>query len=80
MAFGARFGAALLALVAVTAAQDGQKEYRASATELYWVPTFEQAVAMSRETGRPIFMMGYSLVGDGSTFTKVSENCSTSVF
>src|SRR5262249_26468312 len=37
------------------------------ADELYWVPTLEQGLAMSRVTGRPLFLMGYSLVPDGTT-------------
>lgn len=50
------------------------------ADELYWTPTLEQAIAMARETGRPIFLMGYSLVGDGSTYTKVDEEFCTGVY
>ena len=50
------------------------------ADELFWVPTLEQALDMSRDTGRPIFLMGYSLVGDGSTYTKFSDNACRGVY
>src|SRR4051812_17663426 len=50
------------------------------ADELYWVPTLEQALEMSKATGRPIFLMGYSLVGDGSTYTKVGADYCTGVY
>ena len=50
------------------------------ADELYWVPTLEQALETARETGRPIFLMGYSLVGDGSTYTKFSDDACSGVF
>ena len=50
------------------------------ADELYWAPTLEQAKEMAAATGRPIFLMGYSLVGDGSTYTKVGEEYCTGVY
>lgn len=50
------------------------------ADELYWVPTLEQAETMAAATGRPIFLMGYSLVGDGSTYDKKSEEHCTGVY
>ena len=50
------------------------------ADELFWVPTLEQALEMSRDTGRPIFLMGYSLVGDGSTYTKFSDDACRGVY
>ena len=28
----------------------------------------------------PIFIMGYSLVGDGSTYTKFGADCASAVF
>src|SRR6185503_15207977 len=40
------------------------------ADELFWVPTLEQALEMARATGRPLFLMGYSLVDNGTTYTK----------
>ena len=50
------------------------------ADEMFWVPTLEQALEMSRDTGRPIFLMGYSLVGDGSTYTKFSDDACRGVY
>jgi hypothetical protein len=50
------------------------------AEELFWVPTLEQALDMSQATGRPLFLMGYSLVPAGSTYTKLQEDYCTGVF
>jgi len=50
------------------------------ADEVFWVPTLEQALAMAQATGKPLFLMGYSLVGDGSTYTKVADDYCTGVF
>jgi hypothetical protein len=50
------------------------------ADELFWVPTLEQALEMSAATGRPIFLMGYSLVGDGTTYTKTSDDACSGVY
>ena len=50
------------------------------ADELFWVPTLEQGLAMAKVTGRPLFLMGYSLVPDGSTYTKLREDYCTGVF
>jgi hypothetical protein len=50
------------------------------ADEIFWVPTLEQALEMSEVTGKPVFLMGYSLVGDGSTYTKVAEDYCSGVF
>jgi hypothetical protein len=50
------------------------------ADELFWVPTLEQGLAMAKATGRPLFLMGYSLVPDGSTYTKLREDYCTGVF
>lgn len=50
------------------------------ADELFWVPTLEQALDMARVTGKPLFLMGYSLVGDGSTYTKIADDYCTGVF
>ena len=50
------------------------------ADELFWVPTLEQALDMARATGRPLFLMGYSLVPDGSTYTKLSPDYCSGVF
>ncbi len=50
------------------------------ADELFWVPTLEQGLAMAEATGRPLFLMGYSLVPDGSTYTKLGTDCCSGVF
>jgi hypothetical protein len=49
-------------------------------SDVFWVPTMDQAVEMSAATGRPIFSMGYSLVPDGTTYTQKAETCPKSVF
>jgi hypothetical protein len=36
------------------------------ADELFWVPTWQQALEMAERTGRPIFMMHYTCVGERS--------------
>lgn len=48
--------------------------------ELFWVPTLDQAIDMARATGKPIFSMGYSLVPDGTTYTKKGDGCPKGVF
>ncbi len=50
------------------------------ADELFWVPTLEQALEVSQATGRPIFLMGYSLVPDGSTYTGLQEDYCRGVY
>jgi hypothetical protein len=36
------------------------------ADELFWVPTLEQALDMAGHTGRPIFLVHYTCVGERS--------------
>lgn len=50
------------------------------ADEIFWAPTLEQAMAMASANSVPILVMGYSLVGDGSTYTKFGEDCASAVF
>lgn len=50
------------------------------ADELFWVPTLEQALEMGKATGRPLFLMGYSLVPNGSTYTKLGADYCSGVF
>jgi hypothetical protein len=50
------------------------------ADELFWVPTLEQALEMSKVTGRPLFLMGYSLVPNGSTYTKLEKDYCSGVY
>ena len=76
---------ALLALLAPATVAAGDAPIRGDAPvrgpdALYWTPTLEQALEMSAATGRPIFLMGYSLVGDGSTYTKLGPDYCTGVY
>jgi hypothetical protein len=70
---------ALIMLLAATPAMASEAPVR-GADELYWTPTLEQALEMSAATGRPIFLMGYSLVGDGSTYSKLGPDYCTGVY
>jgi hypothetical protein len=36
------------------------------ADELFWAPTLEQALAQAAHTGRPIFLVHYTCVGEKS--------------
>ena len=49
-------------------------------SDVFWVPTMDQAVEMAAATGKPIFSMGYSLVPDGTTYTQKGDTCPKSVF
>ena len=78
-----RFSICVLALALCTAlavAAEPKSSVVRGADELYWVPTLEQAKAMSGATGRPIFLMGYSLVGDGSTYDKKGDEFCSGVY
>ena len=57
---------AVLALAAWLAAAVPAQAGTRGADELFWVPTMEQALEMARETGRPIFMLFYTCVGETS--------------
>lgn len=50
------------------------------ADELFWTPTLEQGMLMAEANHVPVFVMGYSLVGDKSTYTKFGEDCASTVF
>ena len=67
-------------LLSTTSVADDAALPARGADELFWVPTLEQANEMAAATGRPIFLMGYSLVGDGSTYTKASDDACTGVY
>lgn len=56
------------------------QDVRVQSAEPFWVPTLEQAIDMARATGKPIFSMGYSLVPDGTTYTKKGDACPVGVF
>ena len=71
--------AASLLLLGTTPAPADDAPVR-GADELYWTPTLEQALEMSAATGRPVFLMGYSLVGDGSTYSKLGPDYCTGVY
>jgi hypothetical protein len=71
---------ALIFCAASVAASDSKPSVVRGADELYWVPTLEQAKEMSAATGRPIFLMGYSLVGDGSTYDKKGDEFCLGVY
>ncbi len=77
--FCVKLAAALLSLLLISGAVASTNAVR-GADEVFWVPTLEQALQMSQATGKPLFLMGYSLVGDGSTYTKVADNYCTGVF
>ena len=78
-----RIALALMVLLAAgTLGAQEKTDARAvlEADSVYWVPTMDQAVAMARATGKPIFSMGYSLVPDGTTYTKQGDSCPKGVF
>jgi hypothetical protein len=56
-------GIAFFAFLALTSSAKGGTR---GSDELFWIPTWEQAVAMAEQTGRPIFMMHYTCVGERS--------------
>ena len=69
----------LIALSPLTGPASEPKPVR-GADELFWVPTLEQGLEMAAATGKPLFLMGYSLVGNGSTYTKIDNDYCTGVF
>ena len=50
------------AVLVATSASAGTR----GADELFWVPTWQQALEMAADTGRPIFLMHYTCVGERS--------------
>jgi hypothetical protein len=70
---------AALALLLVALGQQQPLDVLES-SDVFWVPTMEQAVEMAAATGKPIFSMGYSLVPDGTTYPHKSDSCPKSVF
>ena len=70
--------AVLLVLLAATGQSQPLDVLESS--DVFWVPTIDQAVEMAKATGKPIFSMGYSLVPDGTTYTQKGESCPKSVF
>lgn len=70
----------VLAVVDAVAAGESARPVTRPADELFWVPTLDQAIAMGEANKVPIIAMGYSLVGDRSTYTKFGEDCASTVF
>ena len=69
---------AALAVSGVSGA--GADDVVRGADELFWVPTLEQALEAADVTGKPVFVMGYSLVDERSTFTKLGPEFPACVF
>ena len=69
-----------LCLAPAGVAQQAQVADVLESSDLFWVPTIDQAVQMAAATGKPIFSMGYSLVPDGTTYTQKGDTCPKSVF
>ena len=70
---------AVLAVLLAAAGQSQPLDVLES-SDVFWVPTIDQAVEMARATGKPIFSMGYSLVPDGTTYTRKGDACPRAVF
>ena len=53
--------------------------YVRGSDQIFWAPTLEQALRMSRDTGRSIMLMGYTLVDEkAATYSyKGGEQCSS---
>ncbi len=64
----------------IAAQEKGVPQAVLESDALFWVPTMDQAVEMAKATGKPIFSMGYSLVPDGTTYTKKGDDCPKGVF
>jgi hypothetical protein len=62
------FAVALASLLLVSLFSANLPAATQGADELFWCPTFDQALEMSAHTGKPIFLMFY---------TNVSEGCPT---
>jgi len=73
-------GIILLALFLFNSFASERPAHVRGADELFWAPTLEQALEMSAATGRPLFLMGYSLVDNKSTYTKLGPEYCSSVF
>jgi len=56
-----------------------EEPYVRGSDQIFWVPTLEQALRMSRDTGRSILLMGYTLVDEkAATYSyKGGEQCSS---
>jgi hypothetical protein len=56
----------LLLLTLTTALAPPAHAGTRASDQLFWVPTMDQALAMAGATGRPIFMVAYTCVGETS--------------
>lgn len=72
--------AGLLGLSPAVAQESSSQQVVLESDGIFWVPTIDQAVEMAKATGKPIFSMGYSLVPDGTTYTKKGDDCPKGVF
>ena len=78
-----RFGSSLLTLLLCTAGatnvRGADEPYVRGSDQIFWVPTLEQALRMTRDTGRSIMLMGYTLVDENAaTYSyKGGEQCSS---
>jgi hypothetical protein len=75
-----KYAALFIAACLTPAAGQSQPLDVLESSDVFWVPTMDQAVEMARATGKPIFSMGYSLVPDGTTYTRKGDTCPKSVF
>jgi hypothetical protein len=58
----------------------GQSDVVRGADELFWVPTLERGIEAAGVTGKPFFVIGFSLVDQRSTFTKLGPEYPACVF
>ena len=69
----------MLCIAGLASVRAAEEAYVRGSDQLFWVPTLEQALRMSRETGRSIMLMGYTLVDEkAATYSyKGGEQCSS---
>ena len=62
-----------------TGVRAAEEPYIRGSDQLFWVPTLEQALRISRDTGRSILLMGYTLVDEkAATYSyQGGEQCSS---
>ena len=68
-----------LCVASIAMLRAGDEPYVRGSDQIFWVPTLEQALRMSRDTGRSIMLMGYTLVDEkAATYSyKGGEQCSS---
>ena len=69
----------MLCVAALVNVRAAEEPYVRGSDQIFWVPTLEQALRMSRDTGRSIMLMGYTLVDEkAATYSyKGGEQCSS---